>query len=948
MSGSCIKHTQMEEKSLLNLKKNSTVKGLVNSHTVDHQTTSCNQVDRSTSIEGQSSASQIGGQMQKGDITDSNKKNEENKNWCPVKNVGITSNTDQQLVDSNRAVKMKEANTKIVAIVVFAKYEDRERVSLWDDIYSLCHTIRVSGMVGGDFNVIMNEEKIRGTFFMSGSSSYKLDPGPLESSVLTEQLTHRSRDIWDGCVDMVLNTRKSDGHFWKLIEKYPIHPRVLEVIRLSGLYDVYRCNRPAIDRSLITSLVERWHPETHTFHLRTSEATITLQDVEVFYELPVNGAPVLGTETTRTIRDWQKICQRLLSFFPSLQNFKNSFIKVSTLKSHLLSDPQLSDMATQEIVNQKARCYMFWMIAGMMMTDTSGAYLKIMYLPMLEDVNAIGSYSWGSATLAYLYRFLYKASQSTQNEIARFLPLLQVGHGRGSLSLGHRYLPDYCRAGRDLWRVRVSIFCWDVVEVHLPDRVMRQFGLQQVIPTPFLFDSTHFCQDRRGRPNTNWELEHAQRLLFWNEREQFICNVPANHGLLRYDDPYLIWFRRITRLLIGNPNPRPQCQQGYVPNSTAYETMAHHIHSMVDKAKSLGDTPSYKDLYMFRKMVRDQSSNYLRYVHEADRTQVPVDYRRDEVKPDQLRPPIHSRGKGGVAGRRERAIARDQVPDEMNEIDEVMQNFQIGSEDDQATTNHDFGSTSMGCTQEFTQASGMTYQQTEIVPYMNLQTPQISRYPSLSALDNIFGGYPPQHFESAPNFTLSPVPMSINIPDATNNLENLNTEMEDNELDDTNNEVNGNDSEDASTGCEKTIQHYELSNKQKHKIIAKLCGTGIFSYRNLIERALRARLVYGSPNVNRVMSFEYMNCQLAWSEFSESLLLLLPLLNSSSVKNFLRPFSKEKSSDSSADDTFCPICQRNPTNPFLAIPSQHRDYLVVIGITSYGLIIVKRIENSMA
>lgn len=71
---------------------------------------------------------------------------------------------------------------------------------------------------------------------MAGSSSYKLDPGPLEPSILNEQLTHRSRDIWDRSVDMFLNTRKSDGGFWKLIEKYPIHPRVLKVIRLSGLY----------------------------------------------------------------------------------------------------------------------------------------------------------------------------------------------------------------------------------------------------------------------------------------------------------------------------------------------------------------------------------------------------------------------------------------------------------------------------------------------------------------------------------------------------------------------------------------------------------------------------------------------------------------------------------------------------------------------------------------
>ncbi|KAM3359132.1 hypothetical protein P3S68_022065 [Capsicum galapagoense] len=557
---------------------------------------------------------------------------------------------------------------------------------------------------------------------------------------------------------MILNTRKSDGSFCKLVEKYSINPRVLEVIKLSGLYGVYRCNRPAIDRSLITSLVERWRSETHTFHFRTGEATITLQDVEVLYGLSMNGAPVLG--------DWQNICQRLLGFVPSLRDFSSSFLKVSALKAHMLSEPQLSDMTTQEIVNQKVRCYMFWMIAGTMMADTFGSYLKLMYLPMLKDVNVIGSYSWGSATLAYLYRFLCKASQSIQNEIAGFLPLLQVwaweritvlrpqivgkrgtrdifptdlrrgpyatrwfAHFTWTNTTKHvqkvyrdaldsmtedqfiwepyiddliESLPNYCRAGRDMWRVRVPIFCWDVVEVHLPNRVMRQFGLQQVIPTPFLFDSTHFGHDRRGRPNTNWELEHAQWLPFWNNREQYICNAPVNHGPLRYDNPYLIWFRRITRLLIGNPNPRPQCQQGYVPNSTAYETMARHIHSMVDKSKSLGDTPSYEDLYMFRKMVRDHSSDCLRYVHEAGRIHVSADYRRDEVQPDQLRPPIRRRRKGDVAGRRERAIARDQVPVEMNEMDEATQNAQISSEDNQATTNHDFGSTSMGCTQEFT------------------------------------------------------------------------------------------------------------------------------------------------------------------------------------------------------------------------------------------------------
>ncbi|XP_049346783.1 protein MAIN-LIKE 1-like [Solanum verrucosum] len=259
---------------------------------------------------------------------------------------------------------------------------------------------------------------------MAGYSAYQLDPGPLEPSVLTQQLTHRSQDIWDGNVNMILNMRRCDGNFWDLVKKYPIHPRVLEVIELSGLYGVYRSNRPSIDRSLITSLVERWRPETHTFHFRTGEATITLQDVEVLYGLPVNGDPVLGDESIRTIGDWQNICQRLLGFIPRPQDFNRSSLKVTALNAHMLEQLQLPDLATQDMINQMARCYMFWMIAGMMMADTSGNYLKLMFLHMLEDLNVVSSYSWGSATLACLYRFLCKASQSNQNEIAGFLPLL--------------------------------------------------------------------------------------------------------------------------------------------------------------------------------------------------------------------------------------------------------------------------------------------------------------------------------------------------------------------------------------------------------------------------------------------------------------------------------------------------------------------------------------------
>ncbi|CAD6267030.1 unnamed protein product [Miscanthus lutarioriparius] len=39
-------------------------------------------------------------------------------------------------------------------------------------------------------------------------------------------------------------------------------------------------------------------------------------------------------------------------------------------------------------------------------------------------------------------------------------------------------------------------------------------------------------------------------------------------------------------------------------------------------------------------------------------------------------------------------------------------------------------------------------------------------------------------------------------------------------------------------------------------------------YKTIVERILKARLVYGGPNMNRAVSFEYMNGQLVWNEFS--------------------------------------------------------------------------------
>jgi len=68
----------------------------------------------------------------------------------------------------------------------------------------------------------------------------------------------------------------------------------LQNLGLNHLVDILETEGKAINASLITGLVERWRPETHTFHLPFGEMTVTLQDVSALWGLPIQGVPVGG------------------------------------------------------------------------------------------------------------------------------------------------------------------------------------------------------------------------------------------------------------------------------------------------------------------------------------------------------------------------------------------------------------------------------------------------------------------------------------------------------------------------------------------------------------------------------------------------------------------------------------------------------------------------------
>uniref|UniRef100_A0ACD6A919 Uncharacterized protein n=1 Tax=Avena sativa TaxID=4498 RepID=A0ACD6A919_AVESA len=75
----------------------------------------------------------------------------------------------------------------------------------------------------------------------------------------------------------------------------PYDERYTEYIKRLGLLPFITLvsrSTPNLNAAAITALVDRWRPETHTFHLRTGEITPTLQDVSMIFGLPIAGEPL--------------------------------------------------------------------------------------------------------------------------------------------------------------------------------------------------------------------------------------------------------------------------------------------------------------------------------------------------------------------------------------------------------------------------------------------------------------------------------------------------------------------------------------------------------------------------------------------------------------------------------------------------------------------------------
>ena len=202
----------------------------------------------------------------------------------------------------------------------------------------------------------------------------------------------------------------------------PFHKLCEPYVQRLGLFQVARMKEINIDKWLLAGLIERWRPETHTFHLPVGEMTVTLQDVSCLWGLPIKGAPVTGLADVQA----SELVERLLGVGLAASLLKKKkktgpneevvhttsgySIELKELRNrfHVMPHEQPGE-PTEEQVQQYTRAYILDLFGTMLYVDSSGDSVLAMYLQFLENLNSPTQYNWGGAVLAVLYRNLCNA-----------------------------------------------------------------------------------------------------------------------------------------------------------------------------------------------------------------------------------------------------------------------------------------------------------------------------------------------------------------------------------------------------------------------------------------------------------------------------------------------------------------------------------------------------------
>ncbi|CAN6200537.1 unnamed protein product [Urochloa humidicola] len=420
--------------------------------------------------------------------------------------------------------------------------------------------------------------------------------------------THRGRRIAGGEALHILRPRTHKGFLdMRYDDRYT---PLLERAGLDAISFLVRRGLPPFNSAALTALVDRWRPETHTFHLPFGEMTVTLQDCQKMLGLKIDGRPVIGPCRSE---GWRARVQAFLGReLPDEHGSRTSGVSIAWLREAFGQCPV---DANEETIGYYCRAWILHLFGCILFPDGTGDAASWMYIHCLTDWDQAGMYSWASAVLAFLYRHLCEACRrtSTTGSLGGCVYLLQlwmwsrlpVGRPKilpreewwagvgpkqfptvgyfwskvsvpfGRTNRAYREFTDeidrltascvnwepyegeaahtfalsmYCSRDEDIYRLKCPLICFYAVEYHLPHRVARQFGRRQLWPVqPFSTSvELHKLDRQKQKKIVDWETQHRDYIEEW---EMFGENVDDNeepHTNSAYR-AYQAWYQCSTR-----------------------------------------------------------------------------------------------------------------------------------------------------------------------------------------------------------------------------------------------------------------------------------------------------------------------------------------------------------------------------------------------------------------
>ena len=185
----------------------------------------------------------------------------------------------------------------------------------------------------------------------------------------------------------------------------------------SKLSHLSRCMLAHPDASLMTAFIERWQPETNSFHMPWGEMTITLHDIYYILQLPISGFMVKHEVDAPTI------IQDIATHLGISDNEVKGEIRGGGLKSSALQDRTL---APNVLEDSKAIFYLLHLLGSTVFLDKTQDRVNASIFPLLQELSTIRKYAWGAVVLAHMYRQLGMASRAGCRQFSGCTTLLEV------------------------------------------------------------------------------------------------------------------------------------------------------------------------------------------------------------------------------------------------------------------------------------------------------------------------------------------------------------------------------------------------------------------------------------------------------------------------------------------------------------------------------------------